>query len=90
MKNKKWTLAKYALIVGYSLILLIYVGMILDLILTDSISEMWLEMFRIDLLFIAGILTQFGAFNHLDKRLFTGGNDGKTNNISADNSGVDS
>ena len=88
MKGKKWKLAKDALRVGYILILLIYLGMIIEVIATKKISDLWLSMFQSDLVFITAILSQFGVVNHLDKKLYIGGSNGETNNISAASSGV--
>ncbi len=89
MKGKKWKLAKDALKVGYILIILIYLGMIIEILATKKVSELWLTMFQTDLVFIGSILAQFGVINHLDKKLFLGGTNGKKNNIGA-NSVVDS
>lgn len=88
MKGKKWKLAIDALKVGYILIILIYLGMIIELIIAEKISQLWVTMFQSDLLFISSILAQFGVINHFDKKLFIGGSDGKENNDSTvDSSG---
>ena len=88
MKGKKWKLANDALKVGYILIILIYLGMIIEILVTKKVSELWVTMFQTDLVFIGSILAQFGVINHFDKKLRIGGSNGKENHDSAvDSSG---
>jgi hypothetical protein len=70
-KMKKLNLAKQALRFGYAILIIAIIGGVCEIFfLKQSTIQWWKFLIEIGMLFVFGVLTQFGLFNHLDKRLF--------------------